>query len=54
MLSLALEKNHTYFKLLEKAVQLILAYLMRERELLQEWSISQVKRRGEHGEEGHS
>lgn len=41
-LSLALEKNETYFRLLEKAVQLSLAYLERERQMLQEWSEAQV------------
>ncbi|KAI0323711.1 hypothetical protein GY45DRAFT_1341256 [Cubamyces sp. BRFM 1775] len=44
VLSLALEKNYTYFKLLEKAVQLAIAYVVRERELLQEWGVEQVDR----------
>ncbi|KAI0649604.1 hypothetical protein C8Q79DRAFT_923147 [Trametes meyenii] len=42
LLSLALEKNYTYFRLLEKAVQMALDYLVQEQEVLQEWCLSQT------------
>ncbi len=42
LLSIALEQNYTYFELLEKAAQMILAYLRQERQILQEWSVAQA------------
>ncbi|KAL1937532.1 hypothetical protein VTO73DRAFT_13118 [Trametes versicolor] len=41
-LSLALEMNEDYLRLLEKAVQLSLAYLVQERTRLQSWSEEQA------------
>ncbi|KAH9856401.1 hypothetical protein C2E23DRAFT_882465 [Lenzites betulinus] len=46
-LSLALEQNETYLRLLEQAVQMSLAYLAREREMLQEWSEDQATKLAE-------
>lgn len=42
LLSIALEQNYAYFQLLEKAAQMILAYLRQERQILQEWSVAQA------------
>ncbi len=42
LLSIALEQNYTYFELLEKAAQMLLAYLRQERRILQEWAIAQA------------
>ncbi len=42
MLSFTLDKNETYFRLLAKAVEMMLAYIAHERELLQEWCEEQA------------
>ena len=37
MLSQTLEANEAYFKLLKEAVEVLLGYMAREREILREW-----------------
>lgn len=46
-LSLALDMNEEYFRLLEKAVQLSLAYVVQERTRLQSWSEEQAMKLAE-------
>ncbi|KAJ3014962.1 hypothetical protein NUW54_g1165 [Trametes sanguinea] len=44
VMSLALDKNYAYFCLLEKTVQMLLAYLAQERKLLLEWCTEHATR----------
>ncbi len=53
LLSLALDHNHAYFRLLEKAVQMALAYLEHERAILQAWSVEQTMKISEHATTGN-